>query len=270
VHGDRVAFSVARRERAAGDVSIGVLIVDDHRFARSGIRHELNEDDFAIVGEAASGAEALLAAERSRPDVVLLDLKLPDRPSGEVCAAILERNPSTSVIVLAPYVDEESVRATIGAGARGYLLKDAEDLDLRATIRRVLAGESVIDPRATAALLAAREVPEPPKLSERELNVLRLVAEGFTNPEIGARLYLSRHTVKEYLSHAMRKLDVTNRMEAVVKAGQFGLLEGTPVRNGPAAPARELIYNDANDPVRASDLKITPIKIAGLQETQDS
>jgi len=246
-------------------VSVSVLVACGDRISRAGIRHELDGEG-VIVDEATNGSEALAALERARPDVVVLDLTLPDRSGTEVCAAILEQQPEAAVIVLAADAARESIRAVMGAGARAFLLKDGDEIDLRDTVRRVLAGESVIDPRATAALVAARTLPEPPKLSEQELNVLRLVAEGCTNPEIGTRLYLSRHTVKEYLSHAMRKLDAANRMEAVVRASQYGLLEGTRVANG-SAQVRELFYNESSEPVRASDLKIRPIKIGDLQET---
>lgn len=248
-------------------MTASVLVVEDHRIVREGLRSRLEAEDFSIVAEVENGAKAIEAAIKHRPDIVLLDLNLPDRPGAEVCAEILASVPETAVVVLSAYGDEASVRSAVDAGARAYLLKDAEELDLPATLRRVLAGESVLDPRAAAALLGARRQPEVPKLSDQELNVLRLAAEGFTNPEIGARLYLSRHTVKEYLSNAMRKLDVGGRVEAVMKASQLGLIEG-PSTSGQerAAGVRTLVYNEAGGPVRASDIKIKPIKVASLQE----
>jgi DNA-binding NarL/FixJ family response regulator len=248
-------------------MSVRVLVVEDHRIVREGLRSSLEAADFTIVAEVDSGAKAVEAAAEHRPDVVLLDLRLPDRPGAEVCAELVAQVPEAAVVVLSAYGDQPLVRSAIDNGARAYLLKDAEELDLPDALRRVLAGESVLDPRAAAALLGSRRAPEVPKLSDQELNVLRLAAEGFTNPEIGARLYLSRHTVKEYLSNAMRKLEVTSRVEAVMKASGLGLIEG-PSKGGsePVGGTRTLVYNEAGGPVRASDIRITPIKVASLQD----
>lgn len=244
-----------------------VVVVEDHRLVREALRAALETEGFAIAAEAESGAKGIAAANQHRPDVVVLDLRLPDRPGAEVCREVVANLPETAVVVLSAYGDEESVRAAVDAGARAYLLKDAEDLDVPGTLHRVLGGESVIDPRAASALLDARQQPEVPKLSEQELNVLKLAAEGFTNPQIGARLYLSRHTVKEYLSNAMRKLEVSSRVEAVLKASSLGLIEGKAGSGGERAGAPTLIYNDSGESVRLSDIKIPPIKVAGLQET---
>jgi DNA-binding NarL/FixJ family response regulator len=244
-----------------------VVVVEDHRIVREGLRSQLEAADFAIAAEVESGAKAIEAAETHRPELVLLDLRLPDRAGAEICREILARTPETAVVVLSAYGDQGSVRTAVDAGARAYLLKDAEELDLPDALRRVLAGESVLDPRAAAALLRSQRAPEVPKLSDQELNVLRLAAEGFTNPQIGTRLYLSRHTVKEYLSNAMRKLEVTSRVEAVMKASSLGLIEGrsktAPDRTG---AVRTLVYNETGGPARASDLKIAALKVASLQD----
>jgi len=252
-------------------VEARVLVVEPSRIVRQGILAQLSEDGVLVVAEVATGAEAIAAAAQHQPDVVLLDLKLPDRPGPEVCGAILEQHPTTAIIVLSAHGDEASVGVAIDAGARAYLLKDADDLDLTGAIERVLAGESVIHPRAAAALLDSRGRAEEPKLSGQELNVLRLVAEGLTNPEIGARLYLSRHTVKEYLSHAMRKLEATNRIEAVRRATELGLIEGVgPVPTGETRRPDTLVYNESGAPIRSSDLKVTPLKIDRLQTSSES
>jgi CheY-like chemotaxis protein len=132
-----------------------VVVVEDHRIVREGLRSQLEAADFDIAAEVESGAKAIEAAETHRPELVLLDLRLSDRPGAEVCAEILSRSPETAVVVLSAYGDQASVRAAVDAGARAYLL----------------------DPRAAAALLRSQRAPEVPKLSDQELNVLRLAAE---------------------------------------------------------------------------------------------
>jgi DNA-binding NarL/FixJ family response regulator len=225
-----------------------VLLVEPNRLVRQGIRAELSQNGADVVAEATTAREAMTAADEHRPDVIVLDLDLND--AGAACRTLAE---STSVVALAKRNDQASVEAAISAGARAYLLKDSDDLDLAGTIVRVLQGERVIDPRAAAAMIDARTTNEP-KLSGQELKVLRLAAEGLTNPEIGARLYLSRHTVKEYLSHAMRKLEATNRIEAVRKATELGLIEGAP------RTAEAVVYNESGT-AESSELKVAPLKL---------
>jgi two-component system response regulator DevR len=274
--GARVLWLLGPGEKTdyhAPEVSTRVLVVENQRLVRQGIRSELSDHDGLVVTEVANGADAIAAASEQRPDVVVLDFELPDRPGSEVCAAILDRHPSTAIIVLSEHADEASVRSALDAGAQAYLLRDADDLDLPHAIERALAGESVIDPRAAAALLSSRGSPQPAKLTSQELKVLRLVAEGLTNPEIGGRLFLSRHTVKEYVSHAMHKLEATNRIEAVRKATALGLIEGVAPASGGETPTPSrpdtLVYNDSGRPARSSDLKVTPLKIDQLVVTPE-
>jgi DNA-binding NarL/FixJ family response regulator len=191
-------------------MTVRVLVADGYPVVRAGIRQFLRARDVAVVGEAATAAEATSAAKRLRPDVVVLDAALVD-----ACRQI-----RAAVVVLSTAVAPELVAAAAEAGAAAYLVKDLEAADLLDAVRRVAAGERLVDPRAGAAVLQAGAA-----LSSQELRVLRLVAEGFTNREIGSRLYLSRHTVKEYLSHAMRKLGVDSRVSAVVEAERRGLLD---------------------------------------------
>jgi DNA-binding NarL/FixJ family response regulator len=242
-------------------MSARVLLVEPNRIVRSGLKAELSQNGDAVVAEATNGVEALAAAEAQRPDVVLLDLELPDRSGLELCEALSTQLPGIPIIILSDRAHEPDVTAALECGARAYIAKDTPDLDLAAVVDRVLAGQSVLDPRAAAALVDARRAEEEPRLSRQELKVLRLVAEGLTNPEIGRRLYLSRHTVKEYLSHAMRKLEVANRVEAVRKATELGLIEG-----GAHATGREsLAYNRVGEPARSSELKVTPLKLEQLR-----
>jgi DNA-binding NarL/FixJ family response regulator len=259
------------RETNRDDMSARVLVVASQKLVREGIRSELSQHrDFEVV-EASSGLEAIAAAAHSAPDVVLLEFELADRPGPEICAALLERHPDVRVILVSARRDEASVRSALDAGARGYLLEDDEDIDLARAVTRSLAGERVLDPRVATVLLDGDGAGKP-KLSAQELKVLRLVAEGLTNPEIGARLYLSRHTVKEYVSHAMRKLEATNRIEAVRTATALGLIEGiSPHRAGEQRPVREtLVYNDSDAPVQDSELRVAPLKIDRLQTRSDS
>jgi DNA-binding NarL/FixJ family response regulator len=247
-----------------------VLLVEPSRIVREGIRAELARNGAVIIAEAATGADAIAAAGEHRPDLVVLDFQLPDTSAVELCEQLTEQLPGTPIVVLSERADRASVVSAVESGARAYLLKDADDLDLGRAIERVLAGESVIDPRAASALIDSRRGADAPKLSRQELKVLRLVAEGLTNPEIGARLYLSRHTVKEYLSHAMRKLEVTNRIEAVRKAIELGLIEGA-ARPETLAPelAGTVVYNESGETARSSDLKVTPLKIDQLRALRE-
>lgn len=232
-----------------------VLLVEPNRIVRQGIRAELLENGVEVVAEANTAAEAFDAAREHRPDIVVLDLDLLGSSGVEVCRTLAERAP---IIALARESDKASVETALSSGAQAYLLTDSDELDLCGAIARVLRGERVIDPRAAAAVLDSRRGNEP-KLSGQELKVLRLAAEGLTNPEIGARLYLSRHTVKEYLSHAMRKLEAGNRIEAVRKATELGLIEGMP------RTADALVYNESGESGGNSELKVTPLKIDQLQ-----
>jgi DNA-binding NarL/FixJ family response regulator len=196
-------------------MTVRVLVADGYPVVRSGLRQFLHAPDVAVVAEAATAAEAVSAAARLRPDVVVLDATLVD-----ACRRILARVPATEVVVLAASLAPDLVGAAAEAGAVAYLVKDVEAAALLDAVRRAAAGERVVDPRAGAAIFRA-----PPSLSSQELRVLALAAEGFTNREIAGRLFLSRHTVKEYLSNAMRKLGVDSRVSAVVEASRRGLLD---------------------------------------------
>jgi two-component system, NarL family, response regulator DevR len=236
-----------------------VVVVEPNRIVRQGIRADLERNgNVEIAAEVPAMADAIAAVRREPPDIVVLGC-------GDVlvaCQAVATHAPSARIIVLAEPTEAEAAPAVLDAGARAYLLKDAEDLDLAGAVERVVAGESVIDPRAAAALIDSRRNPPGPTLSRQEVRIVALVAEGLTNPEIGKRLHLSRHTVKEYLSHAMRKLEVTNRMEAVRKATELGIIEGLG-----GQPDREtLAYNKTGEPARSADLKVTPLKVAQLRK----
>jgi two-component system, NarL family, response regulator DevR len=210
-------------------MTLSVLLVDRHPVVRAGLRSWLAASDFDVVGEVSTAADALEAAFRLRPDIVVLDALLADGGGAAVCAEISRRLPGTVTVVYAGDLDEESVLETAAAGARAYLLKDAPKPDLASVLRRVAAGERFVDPAVAEVLFRAQGAAARPRLTDQELSVVRLAAQGLTNREIGARLYLSRHTVKEYLSNAMRKLGVDSRVAAVVEAGRRGLLGPVPL-----------------------------------------
>jgi len=201
------------------------LVADRQPVVREGLRSWLRADDFEVVAEVASAAEAVIEAERLRPEVLILGVSASERTVAAACVAITDRSPGTATVVLADELDDDDVLDAALAGARGYLLKETVDANLPNVLRRIAAGEQVVDSAAAAALFRAPQQSVRPALTDQELKVVRLAAEGCTNREIGKRLYLSRHTVKEYLSNAMRKLEVGSRVEAAVEAGRRGLLE---------------------------------------------
>jgi DNA-binding NarL/FixJ family response regulator len=211
-------------------MTLSVLIADKHPVVREGLRSWLAEPDFEVVAEESSASGAVDAALRHRPDAVVLDPAIDGGTAGALCTELHERLPETAIVVYAADLDEETVVSAAAAGARAYLLKSAPKPDLPDVLRRVAAGERIVDPSVAETLFRAQGRAAKPRLTDQELSVIRLAARGFTNREIGAHLYLSRHTVKEYLSHAMRKLEVDGRVAAVVEAGRRGLLEPTPLQ----------------------------------------
>jgi two-component system, NarL family, response regulator DevR len=217
-------------------VSTRVLIVDDHAIVRRGLRSILElEQDIAVVGEAGGPADALRTVERTRPEVVLLDLKL--SPGGDadglaVCSRILERRPGTGVVVLSTFLDEQLVAEALRRGAQAYVLKDVDLSELVRIIRAVARGESGFDSRSAAVvrgLAAGRPATKAddgaPALTDREREVVRLIAEGLTNREIGETIFVSESTVKFHVRNVMRKLDVHHRAEVAYAASRLGLLE---------------------------------------------
>jgi DNA-binding NarL/FixJ family response regulator len=206
---------------------VRILVVDDHAVVREGLSSMLARiADFEIVGLAAGGREALELAGSARPDVVLLDMQMPDMHGLEVLAGLTEMVRPPKVIVLTVHDDDELVLNAVRGGAQGYVLKSASREDLVGAIRHVAAGGQRFDEVVVRALLAEQtREQEPPPLSPRELEVLRLVAAGFSNKEVAAHLYLSVATVKTHLDDVYRKLGVSDRAHAVAVALRAGLLE---------------------------------------------
>jgi len=206
---------------------IRVLIVDDHAVVRSGLSAFLLAfDDLEQIGEAASGEEAVTLCTRTTPDVVLMDLMMPGMDGVAATRAIKEKAPEIQVIVLTSFGEQERVQAALKAGAIGYLLKDASAEDLVAAIRRAAAGKPSLGPEAARALIQATTEPASPgrDLTERELEVLALMVEGLSNPDIAERLVVSLSTVKFHVSSVLSKLGASSRTEAVALAVQHNLV----------------------------------------------
>ncbi len=201
---------------------VGVLLVDDHEVVRVGLRSLLSrEAGIEVVGEAGTADGAVAEALRLRPDVVVLDVRLPDRSGVEACREIRSALAGTHVLMLTSYADEEAVLASVVAGASGYLLKQIGGRELVRAIEAVAAGHSLLDPAVTRTVLekvqrlaAGRGADDVAQLSAQERKVLALVAEGKTNKEIAAALGLSDKTVKNYLSNVFDKLHLSRRSEA--------------------------------------------------------
>lgn len=197
---------------------IRVLIVDDHAVVRSGLSAFLVAfDDLELVGEAASGAEALRKCEQEQPDVVLMDLVMPGMDGVATTQAIRDRFPQVQVIVLTSFPEEDLVQGALRAGALSYLLKNVSANDLAAAIRAAYAGRPTLAPEATQALIHAASKPPAPghDLTEREREVLALMVEGLHNQDIAERLIVSRSTVKSHVSNILSKLGVSSRAEAI-------------------------------------------------------
>jgi len=217
-------------------VSTRVVIVDDHAIVRRGLRSILElEQDIAVVGEAGGAAEALRTVDRTRPEVVLLDLRLSPEDESEglaVCSRILQRRPETGVVVLSTFLEERLVAEALRRGAQAYVLKDVDVGELVRIIRAVARGEAGFDSRSATVVrgLAARPAAasvgeERSALTGREREVVKLIAEGLTNREIGEAIFVSESTVKFHVRNVMRKLDVHHRAEVAYAASRLDLLE---------------------------------------------
>ena len=210
---------------------VGIMLVDDHAIVRQGLRSILErEDDMRVVAEASSAAEAKAVVARSRPQIVLLDLKLStssDTEGLDLCADLTSAHPELGVLVLTTFLDENLVLRAVRAGARGYVVKDVDTSALIRAIRDVSRGESAFDARSASAMvrgLNQAETPSARRLTSRETEVLRLLARGMSNRDIGGRLYISETTAKFHVGNILRKLGVSRRAEAVYEASKMGLI----------------------------------------------
>jgi DNA-binding NarL/FixJ family response regulator len=211
---------------------IRVLIVDDHAVVRSGLRVFLDlQSDIEVVGEASDGSEGVAVARRLEPDVVLMDLLMPNMDGITAIGRIKAERPDTEIVTMTSFIEEEKVTAALEAGASGYVLKDAEAEEVAAAIRAAFAGEVHLDP-AVARLLAQRmrnrkspedELTEP--LTEREKDVLRLLGQGMSNKEIGSALFITERTARTYVSNILGKLGLASRTQAALYAVEHKLVD---------------------------------------------
>jgi DNA-binding NarL/FixJ family response regulator len=210
-------------------VTISVFLLDDHEIVRRGIAQLLeSEDDIQVVGEAGTGAQAMARMPALRPDVAILDVRLPDSDGVTVCRDIRSiLTPPPACLMLTSYSDDEALFGAIMAGASGYLLKQVTGIDLVGAVRIVAGGGSLLDPKATAVVLERLRTgtePTDPRyasLSPQERRILGLIADGLTNRQIGAEMFLAEKTVKNYVSSVLHKLGFARRTEAAVYAADL-------------------------------------------------
>ncbi|MDP9473931.1 MAG: response regulator transcription factor [Chloroflexota bacterium] len=211
--------------------TLRILIADDHPLVRKGLRSVLGAvTEFQVVGEAATGREAAERAAALQPDMVLMDLQMPGGSGIEATRGIVRTSPQVRVLVVTLFEDDESVFTALRSGARGYVLKDADEEDLMAAVRAVGRGEAIFSPSVATRVLAYFATPRPatppqafPTLTEREREVLCLIARGASNTAIARQLNLSPKTVGNYVSNIFGKLQVADRAEAIVRAREAGL-----------------------------------------------
>ena len=209
-----------------------IMIVDDHQIVREGLKTILQDDpDFEVVAESGSAKGLAQLARRTHPDIVLLDARMPGVSGADACRQLTAANPDLAVLIVSSYSDDQLVEECIRAGARGYVIKDIERLSLKDSIRAVYGGGGAVSPAIAAKVLnrlrtkeeLASTEPSSP-LSHTQLEILRLIAAGFSNREIASRVHLSENTIKSHVQEIFRKLDVGNRVQAALKASKQGWL----------------------------------------------
>ena len=211
-------------------MTIRLLLADDHRMLREGLRRTLEEEGLEVVGEAADGEEALRLAAKLRPDVVLMDVTMPVLDGVEATRQLHEHLPEIPVVILTMHADREVLARAIRAGAAGYLVKDCSTDEVVRTVRLAANGETALSPELAASMLAeAQRVDTPaeeldPIISRREEEVLQLVADGLSTSEVAAKLYISIKTVKNHLASIYEKLDSRDRTQAVLRAVRMGII----------------------------------------------
>lgn len=206
---------------------IRVVLIDDHELTRRGISEVLAEDpDFIVVGEAKDGNDGWQLIQSLKPDVALIDVRMRGIQGPALCQLVASQGLPTVCIILTSYTDQEPLNAALSNGARGYIVKDVSAAELIENIRRIMAGGAVLDPRATAQVVQWIKDGRPTRisLSPLDMQILSLVAQGWTNREIGETLHFSENTVKAHINQIMEQLQAKNRVEAAVIAYRHGLI----------------------------------------------
>jgi two-component system, NarL family, response regulator DevR len=207
-------------------VGLGVFLLDDHEVVRTGLRALLEANEISVVGEAGTVAEALARIPPTKPDVAILDVRLPDGSGVEVCREVRSQHPEIACVMLTSYADDEALVASVMAGASGYVLKQVGSVDLVDSVRRAGAGQSLLDPALTERVLARlREGPAiDPRLASltpQERRILDLIAQGYTNRQIAEEMFLAEKTVKNYVSNLLAKLGMERRTQAATFAARL-------------------------------------------------
>jgi len=211
-------------------MTIRLMLADDHRMLREGLSRSMREQGFDIVGEAGDGAEAVALALAVRPDVILMDVTMPEIDGVEACRQVRAQLPDTKVVMLTMHADQGVLTSAIRAGATGYLVKDCSTEEIASAVRMAAGGETALSPQLAASMLnEVRRWDQPHKeeervVTEREEEVLQLIADGCSTPEVAEKLYISQKTVKNHLASIYQKLDARDRTQAVLQAVRMGIV----------------------------------------------
>lgn len=213
-------------------MTVRLVIADDHRMLREGLRRSMSEAGFEIVGEACDGVDAIRRTLELGPDVVLMDVTMPNCDGVEACRQIVEAGSRSRVVMLTMHADQEVLANAIRAGATGYLTKDCSTREIAEAVRMAAEGDTVLSPQLARSMLdevrrngdRGAPVPEEPVVTKREEEVLQLIADGCSTPEVAARLYISQKTVKNHLASIYQKLDARDRTQAVLQAVRMGIV----------------------------------------------
>ena len=211
-------------------MSIRLMLADDHRMLREGLRRSMTDQGFDIVGEARDGDEAIRLAEELQPEVILMDVTMPEVDGVEATRQIKISYPGIAIVMLTMHADQEVLAAAIRAGASGYLVKDCSTDEIATAIRTVMRGETVLSPQLAASMLEeVRKLEEPSPdeervITKREEEVLQLIANGCSTPEVAERLFISQKTVKNHLASIYQKLEARDRTQAVLQAVRMGII----------------------------------------------